>query len=166
MKIIPTLQELCSLVGQEISVSDWLLIEQERIDQFAQSTGDHQWIHTDPIKAASGPFKTTIAHGFLTLSLLPWFFDSSIVVQDVKMGVNYGANKIRFMSPVPVGSKIRAGAKLIQVDDIAGGAQVVVETTFEVEFSQFRSWKSHNENHYAEANPINIDTMFEAFKLK
>ena len=68
MKIIPTLQELCSLVGQEISVSDWLLIEQERIDQFAQATGDHQWIHTDPVKAANGPFKTTIAHGFLTLT--------------------------------------------------------------------------------------------------
>lgn len=125
MKIIPTLQELCSLVGQEISVSDWLLIEQERIDQFAQATGDHQWIHTDPVKAANGPFKTTIAHGFLTLSLLPWFFDSSIAVQDVKMGVNYGLNKVRFPAPVPVNSRIRGRIKLLSCEAIDNNGQQI-----------------------------------------
>lgn len=134
MKIIPTLQELSSLVGQEISISDWLTIDQNRIDLFAQATGDHQWIHTDPTQAAAGPFKATIAHGFLTLSLLPWFFDNAIVVQDVKMGINYGLNKVRFPAPVPVNSRVRGRMKLLGCEAIENnGQQITWELTVERE---------------------------------
>ena len=133
MKTFDTLAELAALVGQPVASSDWVLVTQEAINQFAQATGDHQWIHLDVEKAKSGPFGQTIAHGYLTLSLAPVLMAGIWRNEGVKMGVNYGANKIRFMSPVPVGSKLRAGAKLVSVDDIAGGAQVCVETTFEVE---------------------------------
>jgi hypothetical protein len=131
--VIKDHEDLKAHVGKHLGYSDYLTITQEQVQLFADATGDHQWIHLDVEKAKSGPFGQTIAHGYLTLSLAPVLMAGIWRHEGVKMGVNYGANKIRFMSPVPVGSKLRAGAKLVSVDDIAGGAQVCVETTFEVE---------------------------------
>ena len=118
MRVFQTLQEVADLVGQELAVSDWIEITQERINLFAQATGDHQWIHVDPQRANQGPFGSTIAHGFLTLSLMPSFFDSAMQVQATRMAVNYGVNKVRFTSPVPVGSKLRARISLKSADPI------------------------------------------------
>ncbi len=118
MRIFQTLQEVVNLTGHELAVSDWIEITQERINQFAQATGDHQWIHVDPERAKAGPFGTTIAHGFLTLSLIPAFFDSALKVNETRMAVNYGVNKVRFTSPVPVGSKLRARITLKSADPI------------------------------------------------
>jgi acyl dehydratase len=118
MRVFQTLQEVADLVGQELAVSDWIEITQERINLFAQATGDHQWIHVDPQRANQGPFGSTIAHGFLTLSLMPSFFDSAMKVQATRMAVNYGVNKVRFTSPVPVGSKLRARISLKSADPI------------------------------------------------
>jgi acyl dehydratase len=128
-----TLAEMQALVGQELGLSDWVTIEQSRIDQFARATGDHQWIHTDPQRAAAGPYGATVAHGFLTLSLLPLLFDTGFQVADVKMGINYGMNRVRFMAPVRVGSRLRGRFKLLSFDAIEGGAQLVVEATVELE---------------------------------
>ena len=134
MRVIASLQELKQLVGQEIAVSDWITITQERVQQFADATGDHQWIHLDVERSrAESPYGGTIAHGFLTLSLLPMLMASSVQMSDVKMGVNYGLNKVRFPAPVPVGSKLRARIVLLSVEDIAGGAQVVWQVTIERE---------------------------------
>ncbi len=123
--------DLASRVGQEVGVSAWVEIAQERIDQFARATEDFQWIHVDRERAKQSPFGTTIAHGFLTLSMLPKLSDSAFELSDRKMGVNYGLNKLRFTSPVPAGSKIRARFTLTKLEDIAGGVQttwnVVVE---------------------------------------
>jgi acyl dehydratase len=130
-----TLAELHALVGQELGVSDWLTVEQSRIDQFAQATGDHQWIHTDPVRAAAGPFGATVAHGFLTLSLLPMLFDTGFQVADVKMGINYGLNRVRFVAPVRVGSRLRGRFRLLSYEPLDGGAQLVVEATIELEGS-------------------------------
>jgi acyl dehydratase len=127
------LADLQALVGQEIGVSDWLLIEQSRINAFAEATSDHQWIHIDPVRAAQGPFKAPIAHGFLTLSLLPKMFDSAFAVDDVRMGVNYGLNRVRFAAPVPVGSRLRAHFKLLVFEALEGGAQMTVQATIEIE---------------------------------
>jgi len=118
MKTFQTLAELSALAGQEVAVSDWVVVTQERVNQFAQATGDHQWIHVDVDKARSGPFGGTIAHGFLTLSLIPCFFESALTVLETRMGVNYGLNRVRFMSPVPVGSRLRARLTLLQSDSI------------------------------------------------
>jgi acyl dehydratase len=118
MKTFQTLAELSALAGQEVAVSDWVVVTQERVNQFAQATGDHQWIHVDVDKARSGPFGGTIAHGFLTLSLIPCFFESALTVLETRMGVNYGLNRVRFMSPVPVGSRLRARLTLLQSDPI------------------------------------------------
>ena len=118
MKTFETLAELAACVGQEVAVSDWIEITQERINQFAQATGDHQWIHVDPERAKAGPFGAPIAHGFLTLSLLPVFFESSYKVTQTRMGVNYGLNKVRFTSPVPVGSRLRARMTLLDAQAI------------------------------------------------
>ncbi|MBL1107664.1 MaoC family dehydratase [Streptomyces sp. 5-8] len=125
--------ELRAAVGEQLGPTEWLEIDQKRIDLFAEATGDHQWIHVDPEKAAAGPFKTTIAHGYLTLSLLPLFGPQLIRVEGVKMGVNYGTNKVRFPSPVPVGSRLRATAKISGVEDVTGGVQVAVVFTVERE---------------------------------
>lgn len=134
MKTFQTLQELPALVGQEVAVSDWLTITQEQVNQFAQATGDHQWIHVDVDKARAGPFGAPIAHGFLTLSLLPQFFESSLRVVESRMGVNYGLNRVRFMAPVPVGSRLRARMKLLACDPIDGqGMQMSWEVTIERE---------------------------------
>ncbi|MRD48352.1 MaoC family dehydratase [Caenimonas koreensis] len=118
MKIFQTLGELPALIGQEVTVSDWLTITQEQVNLFAQATGDHQWIHVDVERANAGPFGGPIAHGFLTLSLLPRFFETSMAITESRMGVNYGLNKVRFMSPVPVGSRLRARMKLLACDGI------------------------------------------------
>lgn len=129
------IKDLPGLVGQEVGVSDWVEITQERVNQFAEATGDHQWIHVDPERAAKGPFGTTIAHGFLTLSLLPELAEKAMVIDDVKMGVNYGLNRVRFTSPVPSGSRVRAQIKLKAFEPIEGGAQVTMEVTIEREGS-------------------------------
>ena len=128
-----TLDALRAAVGTELGVSDWIRIEQEQVDQFASATGDHQWIHTDPERAAAGPFGTTIAHGFLTLSLLPVIGDSVIQVDGVRMGVNYGTNRVRFPAPVPVGSRVRGHVELVEVSDVPGGVQIVTKVTIERE---------------------------------
>ncbi|MFD9464306.1 MaoC family dehydratase [Streptomyces sp. NPDC060027] len=128
-----TVDELRGAVGEQLGYTDWVEIEQKRIDLFAEATGDHQWIHVDPEKAAAGPFGTTIAHGYLTLSLLPLFGPQLISVEGVRMGVNYGSNKVRFPSPVPVGSRLRATATITAVDDVPGGVQVSVAFSVERE---------------------------------
>lgn len=130
---IADLTELKSLVGEHLGYSDWMTISQERVNQFAEATGDHQWIHIDVERAKSGPFGGPIAHGYLTLSLGPVLLPQIFSVGGVAMGVNYGANKVRFVSPVPVGAKLRAGVKVLAVDDAPGGARVTIETTFECE---------------------------------
>ena len=135
MRHIPKLQDLQTLVGQEIGVSDWITVSQQRIHQFAEATGDHQWIHVDPERAAQGPFGGPIAHGFLTLALLPVMFETGFTVDDVRMGVNYGLNRVRFPAPVPAGSRLRGHFKLVGYDVIPGGAQLTVEVTIELEGS-------------------------------
>lgn len=131
---IENLAELKNLVGEHLGYSDYMVIDQERVQLFADATGDQQWIHTDPERAkAQSPFGGPIAHGYLTLSLGPVLLPQIFSVGGVAMGVNYGANKVRFMAPVPVGAKLRAGVKVLAVDEIAGGAQVTIETTFETE---------------------------------
>ena len=129
----PTLASLQDRVGEHLATSSWMLIDQARIDLFAQATGDHQWIHVDPVRAASGPFGTTIAHGFLTLSLLPQLAEKAIHVDDVKMGINYGLNRVRFMAPVPSGSRLRGQIRLKAFEPIEGGAQVTMEISIERE---------------------------------
>ncbi|MFI9775221.1 MaoC family dehydratase [Streptomyces sp. NPDC051956] len=130
-RVFATVDELRAAVGEQLGYSDWVEIEQKRIDQFADATGDHQWIHVDPERAKDGPFGTTIAHGYLTLSLLPLFGPQLIQVDGMKMGVNYGTNKVRFPAPVPAGSRLRATAKITGVDDVPGGVQVSVAFTVE-----------------------------------
>jgi acyl dehydratase len=130
---IPTLTSLQQRVGEEIAVGDWLSVDQAMIDKFAEATGDHQWIHVDPVRAAKGPFGTTIAHGFLTLSLLPRLAGSALEVGDVRMGVNYGLNRVRFPAPVPVGSRLRARLKLLAYEPLDGGAQLTMQVTMERE---------------------------------
>ncbi len=128
-----TLDDLRAAVGTEVGVSDWIRIDQEQVDQFAAATGDHQWIHTDPERAAAGPFGTTIAHGYLTLSLLPVIGESVLQVEGIRMGVNYGTNKVRFPAPVPVGSRVRGRVELVEVGDVPGGVQIVTKVTVERE---------------------------------
>lgn len=135
MRTFEKISDLQGLVGQELGVSDWMTITQEQINKFADATGDHQWIHIDPERAKSGPFGTTIAHGFLTLSLLPEMTAKAFRVTETRMGVNYGLNKVRFPSPVPAGSKVRGRFKLIEYVPLEGGAQMTVECTMEREGS-------------------------------
>jgi len=135
MRSFENLIDLQPLVGQEIGTSDWHTIDQQRIDQFAQATGDHQWIHVDPERAAAGPFGTTVAHGFLTLSLMALMYDSAFEVRNSRMGVNYGLNRVRFTAPVPVNSRLRGRFKLLVYEAIEGGAQLTVEVTMEREGS-------------------------------
>ncbi len=122
-------------VGEHLGYSAWHNVTQEQVNKFADATGDHQWIHIDVERAKAGPFGGPIAHGYLTLSLAPILLAQVLQVEGVKMGVNYGTNKVRFPSPVPVGSNLRLGAKLASVEDVPGGKQVTVEATFEVEGS-------------------------------
>lgn len=133
MRSFDHLADLEPLVGQHIADSDWIAIDQERIDRFAAATGDHQWIHVDPVRAAAGPFRTTVAHGFLTLSMLPEMGANAFELRDVRMGVNYGLNRVRFTSPVPVGSRVRGRFTLAAFERIEGGAQITMDVTIERE---------------------------------
>jgi len=129
------LTDLQACVGEEVGVSEWITVDQNRINLFADATGDHQWIHIDAERAAKGPFGTTIAHGFLTLSLLPEMSASAFTVQDTRMGVNYGLGRVRFPAPVPSGSRLRGRFKLLKYEPLEGGAQLTVEVTMECEGS-------------------------------
>jgi acyl dehydratase len=129
MRVIESLAELPPLVGQEVATSEWVTITQQQVNQFAEATGDHQWIHVDEERARAGPFGATIAHGFLTLSLIPRFFESALDIRGTRMGVNYGLNRVRFTSPVPVGSRLRARMKLLECLALEGDG---VQTTWQV----------------------------------
>jgi acyl dehydratase len=135
MRSFETIAELEPLVGQEIGTSEWITVTQERIQLFADATEDHQWIHLDRERAAAGPFGTTIAHGFFTLSLLPQMSASAFEVRGTRMGVNYGLNKVRFPAPVPSGSRLRGRFKLIGYEPLEGGAQITMQVTMEREGS-------------------------------
>ncbi|MEY3618651.1 MAG: putative 3-hydroxyacyl-thioester dehydratase [Actinomycetota bacterium] len=132
-RVINGIEGLKSAVGEHLGYSDYMEITQERVNQFADATGDHQWIHVDVERAMSGPFGGPIAHGYLTLSLGPALYPTVVRIEGFSMGVNYGANKVRFPSPVPVGARLRLGVKLLQVEEIAGGVQTTMEFTFECE---------------------------------
>ena len=135
MRSFDHITDLQPLVGQHLGDSEWITVDQERINLFAQATGDQQWIHVDPVRAAAGPFGVPIAHGFLTLSLLPEMFASAFELKDARMGVNYGLNKVRFPAPVPVGSRLRGKFVLTAFEPLEGGAQMTVEVTMEREGS-------------------------------
>ena len=134
--VFESLEELPGAVGTHLGYSDWLTIDQERIDLFAEATGDHQWIHVDAERAALGPFGSTIAHGYLTLSLTSMFLPALIEVRGISMGINYGTDKVRFPAPVPVGSRVRAGAELVDVAAGGGGFQTVIRITMEMDGSE------------------------------
>jgi len=133
MTTVETVQDLLALTGQDLGTTEWVEVTQADIDAFAAATGDHQWIHVDPERARSGPFHTTIAHGYLTLALLPPLFAKLLTVQRVSMGINYGLNRVRFPSPVPSGSRVRLAATLVDVAPVEGGVQVTLDATLERE---------------------------------
>lgn len=136
MRTLSGIDELEALVGQHLGTSDWVEVSQERITAFAEATGDHQWIHVDPQRAAAGPFGTTIAHGYLTLSLLPLFYSTTYRVEGIRMGINYGADTVRFLAPVPAGSRLRASIDVGAVQRMPGdGARVTWRVTVELEGS-------------------------------
>jgi acyl dehydratase len=130
--VVKGIDQFGSLVGQHLGYSDWVEIDQDRVNLFADATGDHQWIHCDPERAKSGPFGGAIAHGYLTLSLAPVLLGQVLVVEGMAFGVNYGCNKVRFPSPVPVGSALRLGAAVAAVDEVEGGVQVTMDLSIEV----------------------------------
>ena len=132
-RVINGVEGLKAAVGEHLGYSDYMEITQERVNQFADATGDHQWIHVDVERAKSGPFGGPIAHGYLTLSLGPALYPTVVRIEGFSMGVNSGANKVRFPSPVPVGARLRLGVKLVEVEEIAGGVQTTMEFTFECE---------------------------------
>jgi acyl dehydratase len=135
-KQFKTFDEVKACIGQDVATSPWFSITQAQINLFAQATNDHQWIHIDKDKAAAGPFGTTIAHGFLTLSLLPQFFESAFAIDQTRMGVNYGLNKVRFTAPVPVDSRLRGHMHLLACEDISPqGIQMTWQVTIEREGS-------------------------------
>ena len=137
MKVFNGLDELRAAAGTQVGASEWMTMDQSRVNTFADATDDHQWIHVDPEKAKDGPFGGPIAHGFLTLSLLPELISQVYRIDGTKMGVNYGLNKVRFTAPVPVGSKIRGVVDLAEVADVKGGAvQVTSRVTVEIEGSE------------------------------
>lgn len=132
MRVIASVEELKALTGQEVAITGWVDVSQERVNMFAEATGDHQWIHLDVERSRKeSPYRGTIAHGFLTLSLLPMLMESAVSMPNCKMGVNYGLNKVRFPAPVPVGSRVRARMALLEVEDIEGGAQITWKVTIE-----------------------------------
>ena len=131
--VLNGIDEVRKAVGNHLGYSDWLEITQDRVNQFADATGDHQWIHVDVDRAKAGPFGAPVAHGYLTMSLSNFFLPQIVEVQGFNMGVNYGVNKVRFPSPVPVGSRIRGGAQLASADDIPGGVQTVMVITIEAD---------------------------------
>ena len=131
-KIITSKTQLLASTGLDLGVSDWVAVEQSRIDMFAEATGDHQWIHVDPIKAAEGPFGACIAHGYLTLSLVNYFLPQLVDVQNISMGVNYGCDKVRFPNVVKAGSKVRGTGQIISVEEVKGSVKVITRVTIEV----------------------------------
>jgi acyl dehydratase len=135
MKETPrSMSTFTELIGQELGPTEWLEVDQERIDRFAEATGDHQWIHVDPERAADGPFGTTVAHGYLTLSLLPLLMSGALQLTGYRMGINYGVNKVRFPAPVPVGSRIRAHFEVLEANEVDNnGVQFVTKATVERE---------------------------------
>ncbi|MGA8251372.1 MAG: MaoC family dehydratase [Mycobacterium sp.] len=136
MRTFESVADLAAAAGETIGQSDWVTITQEDVNLFADATGDHQWIHVDPERAAKGPFGKTIAHGYMTLSLLPRLQHEIYTVNGIKLAINYGLNKVRFPSPVPVGSRVRATSSLVSLDDVGDGAvQAVVSTTVEIDGS-------------------------------
>ena len=130
-----TLAELGAGGERDLGASPWVTVDQHSIDLFADATGDHQWIHVDPVAAKAGPFGTTVAHGFLTLSLLPELSAKAFTIKNSRMGVNYGLNKVRFPAPVPSGSRLRGRFKVLAYQEIEGGAQITTEVTMEREGS-------------------------------
>jgi acyl dehydratase len=133
MRVFSDLAEFVAAKGEQLGYSDWHEVTQEQVNLFADATGDHQWIHVDVAKAAAGPFGGTIAHGYLTLSMIPALGQSIYRVDGLKMGINYGVNKVRFPNPVPVGSRVRAGAELVDISEAAQGTQAVLKFTVEIE---------------------------------
>lgn len=133
MRVFSGLDDFAGVVGEHLGHSDWHTITQEQVNTFAEATGDHQWIHVDTERAAEGPFGATIAHGYLTVSLLPMLGKEIYRVDNLTMGINYGLNKVRFPQPVRVGSRIRAGAELAEITDVPGGKQAVVRWTLEID---------------------------------
>jgi acyl dehydratase len=131
--IFHSAEELRAAAGREAGPTDWITVEQSRVDAFADATDDHQWIHVDPVRAARGPFGATIAHGYLTLSLVNFFLPDLVRVEGAKMGVNYGTNKVRFPAAVKVGARIRGCAQVLEATDVPGGMQIVVRVTIEIE---------------------------------
>ena len=131
--IIKHPSDLPAMVDKHLGYSDWLTIDQDRINLFADATGDHQWIHVDPVKAKEGPFGQCIAHGYLSLSLVNLFLPQIVEVQSLKMGVNYGCDKVRFPAPVPVDSRVRGGGEVINVEEVKGGIQATIRVTVEIE---------------------------------
>ena len=136
MRVFNGVDELRAAAGSQLGVSDWITIDQTQVDTFADATLDHQWIHIDEERAKTGPFGGTIAHGFLTLSLLSHLVSQTFRIDGTKMGVNYGLNRVRFTSPVPVGSKVRSNVELLDVTDIEGGIQMTTKVTVEIEGSE------------------------------
>ena len=134
--VFETPAELRAAVGKHLGYSDWLEITQDRIDRFAEATGDHQWIHVDPERAKQGPFGATIAHGYLTQSLVNHFLPQIIEVRGISMGINYGADRLRFPAPVPVNSRVRGGAELLEVQEVKGTIQAKVRVTVEIHGSE------------------------------
>lgn len=128
-----TINAIADLFGQDLGYSDWLTVDQQRIDMFADATGDHQWIHTEPDRAKTGPFGTTIAHGYLTLSLVLPLLEELLNITRVSTKVNYGLNTVRFPAPVPAGSRVRLGARIAEIIEIKDGVQLVVDATVEIE---------------------------------
>jgi acyl dehydratase len=133
MRIFSGVPELLTAAGEELGASDWILVDQARINAFADATEDHQWIHVDPARAAAGPFGTTIAHGLLTISLMPAFLSQIYRVDNVRMVINYGLNKVRLPAPVPVDSRLRAVSRLSDVTAVDGGAQLTLTSVVEIE---------------------------------
>ncbi|WP_199443872.1 MaoC family dehydratase [Umezawaea beigongshangensis] len=133
MRVFQNLDEYAAARGEHLGFGSWHEITQEQIGLFADATGDHQWIHVDPEKAATGPFGATVAHGYLTLSLIPVLVKDVYTVENLTMGVNYGLNRVRFPSPVTVGSRVRAGAELLEVTEVPQGKQAVVKVVVEIE---------------------------------
>lgn len=136
MRVLESLDELRGLAGQEVATSEWITVTQQQVNLFAEATGDHQWIHVDMERAKAGPFGGPIAHGFFTLSLLPQFFDTALEIRGTRMGVNYGLNRVRFVAPVPVGSRLRARIQLLECSDLPdNGMQMTWLVTVEREGS-------------------------------
>jgi acyl dehydratase len=124
---------LLERVGEQLGQSDWIIVEQSRIDQFAEATGDHQWIHVDPVRAASGPFGACIAHGYLSLALVNLFLPRIVEVHGISMGVNYGCERVRFPNVIKAGSRVRGSAQLLAVEEVKGGVQATIRVSVEIE---------------------------------